>query len=202
MDACIYWANPFWGLNGNLHRAEGLWRTGDVPMIPNLAQCGTCQGFVWHPSLTVTYVSPFLRVHQWLPVCCPYSSHQTSEKTSSPLFPLYKFPPPFVPSWPHLLSFSHLSSLYAALTPDLCMARLPNPRRHDALKHTLYPLPLSSLLTLPWEILVSCCSHSFAPVSLRLPDLVSLSLPTSRVSSSIHSVKPSKAYTFVSLTVL
>lgn len=94
----------------------------------------------------------------------------------------------------HCFSFKHS---YASLIPDFCRAYLPPTHRHNTLKAHPVPPTLSSLLTLLWEILVSCCSPFFVPVSLCLPDLVSLSLTTGQVSSTIHSMKQSKAQTFV-----
>lgn len=134
-----------------------------------------------------------LRIHQWLPVCTP------PPKTSKNNF-LFTFQSPLqMPSLfcPHWLSFFLSVIPYAFLIADFCRACLPSTCRRDILK--VHPL-----LTLLWEILVSCCSLIHVPLSpFRLCDLVGLSLLTGQVSSSILlSVKQSKAQTFVSLTVL
>lgn len=101
----------------------------------------------------------------------------------------------------HRFSFKHS---YASLIPDFCRVYLPHAqftsRTHTDItlsKHTLYLQP-SLLFWLCCEKSWShAAPHSFAPVSLRLRDLVILSLTTGQVSSTIHSTKQSKAQTFV-----
>ena len=52
----------------------------------------------------------------------------------------------------------------------------PHPHRRDTLKALSVPLSSCSPLSLLWKIVVPCCSHSLAPVSLCLHDLVRLYL--------------------------
>lgn len=203
MDVCIYWANPFWELNDwSSQRWKSLesWRCSDdtkfstawdMPRIP-LASFPYCN--IRQPFSQSSSVASCL-----LPLLAPPDFWKNCLSTFSPL----QIPSPFC-------ALMTSSALIFSFKQSLCCSQyqtciwLTSPTHIDMvlLKHTLHPLPFSSLLTLPWEILVSCCSHSFAPVSLCLPDLVSLSLPTSQASLSIHSIKPSRAYTLVSLTVL
>lgn len=138
-------------------------------------------------SLSISF--PCWNIHQSssensaLASCLHHPPPQLLKKTSSPLFkPLCKCPPLSGPGDLIISHFFHSSILYASLIPDFCRA-CPHTHTPTQTWHK------ERLLTVLWETLVPCCSHSFAPASLWLRDLVCLSPPRSQVSSSIHSWK-------------
>lgn len=68
--------------------------------------------------------------------------------------------------------FFHSSIHYTSPVPDCSGLASPHPHRRDILKALSVPLSSSPLLSLLWKIVAPCCSHSLAPVSLCLCDLV------------------------------